>query len=195
MTALVTLPVDAEPIVGLAPGIANPPTGTERRANRIVLERYLAPLAPFLAQPDLTEIVVNRPGEVFTEGPGGWQRHERPDLNHAHLMHLATAAAGYTRQDIASDHPIVSTTLPGEERCQIVVPPAVPAGTVSLTIRKPSTVTMTLADFEERELFSDVRVTSDDISDEENELVRLRDAGQWREFLALAVRSRRNIII
>ncbi|WP_439494300.1 P-type DNA transfer ATPase VirB11 [Bosea sp. (in: a-proteobacteria)] len=189
------LPIDVEPTVGLAPGIATPASGGDRRASRIVLERYLAPLAPFLAQHDLTEIVVNRPGEVFTEGPSGWTRHELPDLRHAHLMHLATAAAGYTRQDIASDHPIVSTTLPGEERCQIVVPPAVPPGTVSLTIRKPSTVTMTLEDFQERELFSDIRVTSNDLSQDERELVRLRDAGQWREFLALAVRSRRNIII
>ncbi len=195
MTALSTLPIDAQPVVTLAPAAPTTPSASARRANRIVLERYLAPLARFLSQSELTEIVVNRPGEVFTEGPNGWQRHESADLSHAHLMHLATAAAGYTRQDIASDHPIVSTTLPGEERCQIVVPPAVPAGTVSLTIRKPSTVTMTLEDFEERDLFSDIRVTSDDLSDDETELVRLRDAGQWREFLALAVRSRRNIII
>jgi type IV secretion system protein VirB11 len=194
MTAFAPALVETESVSVVAPGV--PATiASERRANRIVLERYLAPLAPFLAQPDLTEIVVNRPGEVFTEGPGGWARHELPDLRHAHLMHLATAAAGYTRQDITSDHPIVSTTLPGEERCQIVVPPAVPSGTVSLTIRKPSTVTMTLEDFEERDLFSDIRVTSDDLSDDENELVRLRDAGQWREFLSLAVRRRRNIII
>jgi type IV secretion system protein VirB11 len=195
MTAFAPVPVAAESVLVVAPAVPSATTASERRANRIVLERYLAPLAPFLAQPDLTEIVVNRPGEVFTEGPAGWTRHELPDLRHAHLMHLATAAAGYTRQDIASDHPIVSTTLPGEERCQIVVPPAVPPGTVSLTIRKPSAVTMTLEDFEKRELFSDIRVTSDDLSDDEQELVRLRDAGQWREFLALAVRSRRNIII
>lgn len=195
MTALAPAPVEANCIVAVAPATPTAPTASERRASRIVLERYLTPLARFLAQPDLTEIVVNRPGEVFTEGPGGWHRHELHDLSHAHLMHLATAAAGYTRQDIASDHPIVSTTLPGEERCQIVVPPAVPTGTVSLTIRKPSIVTMTLEDFEQRNLFSDIRVTTDDLAEDETELVRLRDAGEWREFLALAVRSRRNIII
>lgn len=195
MTAFAPVPVAAESVLVVAPAVSSATTASERRASRIVLERYLTPLAPFLAQPDLTEIVVNRPGEVFTEGPGGWSRHQLPHLSHAHLMHLATAAAGYTRQDIASDHPIVSTTLPGDERCQIVVPPAVPAGSVSLTIRKPSTITMTLEDFEERELFSDIRVTSDDLTDDERELVRLRDAGQWRQFLALAVLSRRNIII
>jgi len=195
MTYLATASVEPDDIIAVAPAVVAAPALAERRASRIVLERYLTPLSPFLAQPDLTEIVVNRPCEVFTEGPGGWRCHTLSDLSHAHLMHLATAAAGYTRQDIGPDHPIVSTTLPDEERCQIVVPPAVPAGTVSLTIRKPSTVTMTLEDFEERSLFSDIRVTSDDLTDDEQELVRLRDVGAWREFLALSVRSRRNIVI
>ena len=38
-----------------------------------MLERYLEPLHPFLRDEALTEVVVNRPGEVFTEGPGGWR--------------------------------------------------------------------------------------------------------------------------
>jgi len=81
----------------------------------------LEPLASYLADKTLTEIVVNRPGEIFVEGPDGWTRHEAAALTHAHLSHLATAAAGHTRQDIGPEHPVVSTTLIGEERCQIVV--------------------------------------------------------------------------
>ena len=164
-------------------------------ARRAVLERYLAPLAPYLADATFTEVVVNRPGEVFVEGPQGWSRHDLPILTFSHLMHLATAAAAFTRQDIGPEHPIVSTALPGEERCQIVVPPAVPDGTVSLTIRKPSKLTMSLKEFEQRGLFSAVRTCTDELSSEEQELVRLRDQGRWREFLALAVIARRNIII
>ena len=164
-------------------------------ARRAVLERYLAPLAPHLADATFTEVAVNRPGELFVEGPQGWSRHALPILTFSHLMHLATAAAAFTRQDIGPEHPIVSTALPGEERCQIVVPPAVPDGTVSLTIRKPSKLTMTLGEFEQRGLFSAVRTYTDELSAEEQELVRLRDQGRWREFLALAVIARRNIII
>ena len=88
----------------------------ERDGARLVLARYLEPLAPYLADKTLTEIVVNRPGEIFVEGPDGWTRHETADLKYAYLSHLATAAAGH-----GPEHPVVSTTLIGEERCQIVV--------------------------------------------------------------------------
>ena len=169
--------------------------GAEPSAERRVLLRLLEPIADLLADPELTEVVVNRPGEVFTEGPQGWTRHERRALSFSHLMNLATAAAAFTRQDIAADHPIVSTVLPMGERCQIVIPPAVPAGTASLTIRKVTAATMTLEEFERRSLFADVRQAGNGPSMNEEELVRLKDAGRWREFLERAVASRRNIII
>ena len=167
----------------------------ERDGGRLVLARYLEPLAPYLADKTLTEIVVNRPGEIFVEGPDGWTRHVAADLTYAYLSHLATAAAGHTRQDIGPEHPVVSTTLIGEERCQIVVPPAVPAGMISLTIRKPSTLTMTLDAFEQANLFDEVHAATDGLSADEHRLLALKEAGAWREFLELAVRARRNILI
>ncbi len=162
---------------------------------RLVLERYLEPLASYLSDERLTEIVVNRPGEVFVEGPSGWARREASALTQEHLLHLATAAAGFTKQDVSAERPIVSTTLIGDERCQIVVPPAVFAGTVSLTIRKPAALTMTLHNLEEAKLFDDVRAASEELSADERRLLALKEAGKWREFLELAVLTRRNILI
>jgi type IV secretion system protein VirB11 len=138
---------------------------------------------------------VNRPGEVFTEGPAGWLRHAVPALTFDHLQHLATAAGALTRQDIGPEHPILSTTLPMGERAQFVVPPAVPPGTVSLTIRKPSRVALSLDDFERRDLFLQVKAYTEDLRAHERDLLLLRDEGRWKEFLALAVASRRNIVI
>lgn len=169
--------------------------GRNGAVDASVLDRYLASLRPFLDDASLTEIVVNRPGEVFVEGPAGWTRHDVPALSFGTLNFLSVAAAAYTRQDIGPEHPIVSTTLPGGERCQIVTPPAVPPGTVSLTIRKPAKLAMTLDEFERRDLFRDVRVSTEELSAEEQDLLRLRDDGQWREFLEQAVLARRNIII
>lgn len=163
--------------------------------GRLVLARYLEPLAPYLSDNTLTEIVVNRPGEVFVEGPHGWTRHELAALTQTYLSHLATAAASHTRQDIGPEYPVVSTSLIGDERCQIVMPPAVPADTISLTIRKPSTMTMSLGTLELAELFDEVRSASDELDADEHRLLALKEAGQWREFLELAVRTRRNILI
>jgi type IV secretion system protein VirB11 len=168
---------------------------SERSGARLVLERYLEPLASYLSDQSLTEVVVNRPGEIFVEGPGGWSRHEAATLTQEHLLHLATAAAGFTKQDVSAERPIVSTTLLGDERCQIVLPPAAPVGTVSLTIRKPAAVTMSLKRLEEARLFDEVRAASEELSADEHRLLALREAGRWREFLELAVLTRRNILI
>ena len=145
--------------------------------GRLVLARYLEPLNRYLADESLTEIVINRPGEVFVEGPDGWTRHKEETLTHDYLSHLATAAAGHTRQDIGPEFPIVSTSLLGEERCQIVVPPAVPAGQVSFTIRKPSKLTMNLTALERTRLFDEVRSAGDELHPDEHLLLALKEGG------------------
>ena len=37
----------------------------------VYLDSFLAPLAPYLARPEITDIYVNRPGEIWTETLGG----------------------------------------------------------------------------------------------------------------------------
>jgi len=164
-------------------------------ADASVLHHYLAPLQALMAPPDVTELVVNRPGEVGVEGPNGWTWHECPELTFDWLQTLATSAAAFTRQDISDDQPICSTVLPAGERCQIVVPPATPSETVSLTIRKPSQVTMELADFRKAGLFEQARASVGTSDADEAALLALRDAGDWEGFFERAVTARRNILI
>ncbi len=164
-------------------------------ADTSVLQHYLEPLRDLLSPREVTELVVNRPGEVGVEGPNGWTWHDRPQLTLDWLQTLATSAAALTRQDVSEDQPICSTVLPAGERCQIVVPPATPAGTVSLTIRKPSQVTMGLDDFEAAGLFEQVRLADRDPDGDEAALLGLRDQGDWVGFFRRAVAARRNILI
>jgi len=161
------------------------------------LRTYLEPISKFLDEPGLTELCINRPHEVWCEGRGGWTRHEVLDdrLSFSGLDGLASLAASYTRQDIRSEWPILSTTLPCGERCQIVIPPAVPDGTISVTIRKPSKVTMSLANFDAAGLFDHVVIEAGRISDLDRELLQLRAARQWAAFFDLAVKGRKNIVI
>lgn len=158
-----------------------------------VLHHYLGPLRDCLAADDVTEVVVNRPGEIGIEGGSGWIWRETPELTEGWLATLARAAAAYTAQDVTEEAPICSTVLPNGERCQIVLPPA--AERLSLTLRKPSSAALDLDGFARGGLFDDVTLATDDLSDDETDLIRLRDAGEWPAFFRLAVASRRNILI
>lgn len=161
-----------------------------------VLDHYLAPLRSFLEPEGVTEVVVNRPCEVGVETAGVWSWHEAPRLTEPWLRTLAVAGAAFTRQDIGPERPICSTRLPGDIRCQIVLPPAAPDGTVSLTLRKPSDRRMGLADFAAGGLFDHVAVAEGAAFDPvDAELARLRRAGDWPGFFTAAVRGRRNILI
>lgn len=160
-----------------------------------VLEVYLAPLTPFLAPDEVTELVVNRPGELAIETAGRWSWHEAPKLSEAWLRTLAVSAAAFTGQDVGSDHPLCATVLPGDIRCQIVLPPVAPEGTVSLTLRKPSKRRLGLRAFAEAGLFDGVTSRVDDLDETDKALANLREAKAWPAFFDLAVRSRRNILV
>ena len=158
-----------------------------------ILRHYLAPLEAHLAPEDVTELVINRPGELAVEQAGNWIWRAVPELTEAWLHTLATAAAAFTSQDVTAENPICSTLLPQGERCQIVLPPA--AQQIALTLRKPSAVTLDLEALTRQGLFEDVRQANDQLSDAETQLLALRDASDWPSFLQLAVASRRNILI
>jgi len=158
-----------------------------------VLEHYLSPLRKRLEPDDVTELVVNRPGEFAIERFGGWEWIEAPELTEAALRPLAIAAAAVTAQDVTAETPICSTVLPSGERCQIVLPPA--AEHLSLTLRKPSAITFGLDDFVKAGLFEAVSVQADSLKAEEAELIARRDAGDWPAFFETAVKARKNILI
>ncbi|MCF8504092.1 MAG: P-type DNA transfer ATPase VirB11 [Caulobacter sp.] len=158
-----------------------------------VLLHYLAPLQRCLEPDDVTELVVNRPGELAIERAGGWEWRDAPELTETWLATLANAAAAYTSQDVTDETPICSTVLPRGERCQIVLPPA--AERLSLTLRKPSAISLDLEAFARGGLFDTVALATNDLSTDEVALMGLRDAGDWPGFFRLAVESRRNVLI
>jgi type IV secretion system protein VirB11 len=158
-----------------------------------VLQHYLAPLRRHLEPHDVTELVVNRPGEFAVERLGGWEWFEAPELTEAALRPLAVAAAAVTSQDVTVETPICSTVLPTGERCQIVLPPA--SEHISLTLRKPSAANFGMDDFVRTGLFEAVSLSSEDLKPDEIELIARRDAGDWPGFFEAAVAARKNILI
>lgn len=160
-----------------------------------VVRELLAPFSPFLKDSSLYEVIVNRPGQVLTEGAGGWRTHDLPELSFEKLMRLARAVASFSHQRIDETRPILSATLPGDERIQIVIPPAITRNTVSITIRKPPSVTFTLEDLQEKAFFSETRAVNKPDSTPDQVLIDLYRAGRFMDFLREAVIARKNIII
>ena len=160
-----------------------------------VVRTKLAPFTALLNAEDVYELCVNRPGEVLVEGKAGWKRALVPEATFVHLEQLAAVVATYSKQAISAGRPILSATLPDGERVQIVMPPAVGPGLVSLTIRKPSKATFSLEALAGGGLFSGVARPGDKRPDVGARLAALHAEGDFAGFLEAAVVARRNIII
>ena len=160
-----------------------------------MLGEYLAPLYPFINDDTLTEVCINRPREIWTESRHGWQRHEVTELSFNHCRQLATLIASANGKSISAEKPVLSAALPTGERVQVLIPPACEPNTISITIRKPSMMDKSLEELEAEGSFDSVALTDDDLKPFEYELLQLRKEGRIREFLDLAVRKHRNILI
>ncbi|WP_068093717.1 P-type DNA transfer ATPase VirB11 [Novosphingobium rosa] len=91
----------------------------------VYLDSYLAPFRRWLAQEDVTEILVNRPGEVWIEQAGhGMIRHAVPDVSDRHLQRLAEQIARISHQGINREQPLLGAVLPDGARVQFVAPSA-----------------------------------------------------------------------
>jgi type IV secretion system protein VirB11 len=160
-----------------------------------MLDEYIEPLREYLADETLTEVCVNRPREVWTEGRDGWKRHDASALSFNHCRKLATLIASYNGKVISNDKPILSAALPNGERVQVIIPPACEPHTVSITIRKPSMIDKTLDELDAEGAFEEFTDVDDELQPFEHELVRLKTEKRIKDFLDLAVRKHRNILI
>ena len=83
-----------------------------------------------MASPDVTEICINRPGELWIETRQGWQCLDVPSLTFERARQFCTAVVNEsnTGQRITDTDPVVSLTFPTGQRAQFVIPPACDAG-------------------------------------------------------------------
>ncbi|NUZ08974.1 P-type DNA transfer ATPase VirB11 [Piscinibacter koreensis] len=160
---------------------------------------FLRPLREQLDADGVLEVCVNRPGELLVETVGGWRVVPAPDMTLERCLSLATAVATYCDQHVNQERPLLAATLPSGERIQFVIPPAVTRGTVSITVRKPACLIKRLDEFERDGLFertsSVSRKAPGGLLPFEEELVGLKDAGRYAEFLRLAVRKHQTIVV
>jgi type IV secretion system protein VirB11 len=164
--------------------------------GRVYLRSYLAPLNAILERTDVTDIYVNRPGEIWAETIGGAiERHEAPGLDDATLARLARQIAALSHQGISREHPLLSAALPDGARVQMIAPPAT-RGPMAMAIRKHLSSDLTLDDYVSSGAFETTkRGTTTGRSDIDEALAGLLADGDIAGMLSAAVRARKNILV
>ena len=166
----------------------------ESLGNISSLREYLKLLAPFLNDPTITEIIINRPFEVITQTNQHTQYHQISELDASYCLMLVRLIASYSQQKCDAQMPLLSATLPDGQRVQAILPPAVPQGKISLTIRQPQQKRLSLEDYQAQGFFDHYRPDPFILSPEDQHLLSLKQQGNIAEFLSCAVKSKKNII-
>ena len=160
----------------------------------VYLDTYLSALAPWLTRDDVTDLLINRPGEVWIETTSGMlTRIAAPQVTDVVLSRLARQIAAATHQGVNREQPLLSATLPDGGRVQIIAPPATRDG-MAIAIRKHVISDLSVDDLAQTGLFAEGpaggrRSTRDD------ELAAMLKSGDRSGFLKEAVRAKKTIVI
>lgn len=164
--------------------------------GNVYLNSYLAPFGEWLACDDVTEILVNRPHEIWVErlGMAKMARHHAPEIDAQLLERLAHQIARINHQGVSRENPLLSAILPGGARVQMVLPPAT-RGEVALAIRKHRLQDMTLEDYVTQSAPPSLHATGQRDSEVRTLLSSLLRQHDYLGFFRAAVANRKTILI
>lgn len=162
---------------------------TPRKTSLSIYQERL--FGDLFTRPDITEIVINRLGEIFYEDDSGFHKgndEECKRVTEESCKHFTNAVATAAEQKLDEQHPILSATLENDERIQIVIPPAVDPKQYSITVRKPMRRSLTLEQYQAQGFFDEI-VIGEHISEVDLELARFLEKKDYLSFFRLAVAS------
>ncbi|KHS85156.1 P-type DNA transfer ATPase VirB11 [Pectobacterium carotovorum] len=147
----------------------------------------------YLPLAGLTEIAINRPGEIHTKINGRWQNHDSPiTLRQCHAF--AKALASWNEDNIDDTSPILSATLGSGERVQTIIPPACERNTVSITLRNPSFEQKTHQSWIDAGFYNQI-AGKERNEGKDDELTRCYNKGDIPHFIEKAVEYGKTIFI
>jgi pilus assembly protein CpaF len=136
------------------------------------VDYFLGPVREFLLDESITEVMVNGPDEVYIERSGRLYKTSARFLSEDALLSAVHNIAQYVGREIDEERPILDARLPDGSRVHAVIPPSSRGGTC-LSIRKFKRDIFALDDFTRLGSLSEPAM----------------------EFLRIAVRLRKNIVI
>lgn len=103
------------------------------------------PISPYLAQEDITEIMINGPHRVYVEKKGKIILTPTRFRDDEHVLHVIDKIISPLGRRLDESMPMVDARLPDGSRVNAIIPPLALNGPV-VTIRKFSTVPLTIED-------------------------------------------------
>ena len=164
--------------------------------GNVYLNSYLTPFAEWLSADNVTEILVNRPHEVWVErmGAAEMERHDAPVIDAQLLERLAQQVARISHQGVNRESPLLAAILPGGARIQIILPPAT-RDNVAIAIRKHVLHDMTLDGYMDQCSSVTTNHTCRNETNTQESLSKLLAQGDISGFLKNAVAARKTILL
>ena len=166
------------------------------------LNHYLAPLAIWLNDPEVSEISINAPQQLFIERGGVITQYQVKELHNYWLQGLADLIARFSGQRLSEVEPLLSAQLPAGHRIQIIIPPACEPEHIVLSIRKQVLHDVSLDDYATMGAFANTQphpINSDrnlvPLSADNQLLAELFAKGEYFKFLKQAITAKKNILI
>ena len=99
------------------------------------IEHFLGPIMPFMKDPSVSEIMINRSDEIYVERQGRIVRTDAKFENEEALLAAVRNVLQYTGKRMDDEHPLIDSRLPDGSRVHVVLAPLAKNGTC-VTIRK-----------------------------------------------------------
>ncbi len=162
-------------------------------------EGLLEPIKKFLDDSLTSEILINRPQEIYVEKQGRMERYEVPAFNERTLLTLFQLIANENHQEISEANPLLSGSLLDGSRVQLVLPPT--SKYPALSIRRKVAQKRELADYEQEGFYEKAfgakveARTLVDLSPSEQKLATLYHEKAWPAFVKQAILMKKTIVI
>lgn len=159
----------------------------------------LAPLRPWLEDAQVSEILINQPGEVFIERNGQLRAYPVAAYDERRLLMLFQLIANENQQELSPQKPLLSGSLADGSRVQLVLPPT--ARYPTLSIRRQVVKQLSLADYQQTNFYHNAQPfdleakTAAHLPKSERQLIQLYQAQAWEDFISAAILAKKNIVI
>ncbi len=151
------------------------------------VEGMLAPMRSWLVDREVSELLINKPGQVYIEKQNIMTAYGLPQINVYYLDTLCQLIANENLQCLSSQYPLLSGNLFDGSRIQVVMPPV--SQSPVLSIRRKVVSKVDIANYVQ------LSGQSNEYLLQKGQLEQLHSQHKWLQFIELAVKLKKNVVI